>query len=64
VFSRHLAASFLLWLEEPFKRSKRAKHVVHNANNMSLHFGWTHGANKVVFGPKYHWWKQIQIWIP
>ncbi len=30
---------------------------------MSLHFGWTCGANKVVFGPKYHWWKQIQIWI-
>jgi len=28
-----------------------------------LHFGWTRGTNKVVFGPKYHWWKQIQIWI-
>jgi len=24
---------------------------------MSLHFGWTHGANKVVIGPKRHWWK-------
>ncbi len=49
------------WLA--FRRRKRAKHVVHKANNMSLHFGWTCGANKVVFGPKYHWWKQIQIWI-
>nr|AHI16011.1 cytochrome c biogenesis factor N [Sphagnum girgensohnii]AND49936.1 cytochrome c biogenesis factor N [Sphagnum rubiginosum] len=63
VLCRHLAASFLLWPEEPFRRRKRAKHVVHKANNMSLHFGWTRGANKVVFGPKYHWWKQIQIWI-
>jgi hypothetical protein len=45
----------LLWLEEPFRRRKQAKHVVHKANNMSLHFGWTRGANKVVFGPKYHW---------
>jgi cytochrome c biogenesis factor len=53
----------LFWPEEPFKRRKRANHVVHKANNMSLHFGWTRGANKVVFGPKYHWWKQIQIWI-
>jgi len=63
VLCRHLATSFLLWPEEPFKRRKRAKHVVHKANNMSLHLGWTRGANKVVFGPKYHWWKQIQIWI-
>jgi cytochrome c biogenesis factor len=30
---------------------------------MFLHFDWTCGANKVLFGPKYHWWKQIQIWI-
>jgi len=30
---------------------------------MSLHFGWTRGVNIVFFGPKYHWWKQIQIWI-
>ncbi len=57
----HLAASFLLWPKEPFKRRKWTKHVVHKANNMSLHFGWICGANKVVFGPKYHWWKQIQI---
>ncbi|KAH8932847.1 hypothetical protein BDL97_18G000800, partial [Sphagnum fallax] len=63
VLCRHLAASFLLWPEEPFRKRKRAKHVVHKTNNMSLHFGWTRGANKVVFGPKYHWWKQIQIWI-
>jgi hypothetical protein len=59
----HLVASFLLWPKEPFRRRKRTKHVVHKTNNMSLHFGWTCGANKVVFGPKYHWWKQIQIWI-
>jgi cytochrome c biogenesis factor len=30
---------------------------------VSLHFGWTCGANKLIFGQKYHWWKQIQIWI-
>jgi hypothetical protein len=36
VLCRHLATSFLLWPEEPFKRRKRAKHVVHKANNMSL----------------------------
>jgi len=36
VLCRHLAASFLLWPEECFKRRKRAKHVVHKANNMSL----------------------------
>ncbi len=23
----------------------RAKHVVHKTNNMSLHFGWTHGVS-------------------
>jgi len=57
---RHLAASFLLWPEEPFRRRKPAKHVVHKANNMPLHFGWTRGANKVVFGENktlslFHW---------
>ncbi len=51
---RHLVASFLLRPEKLFRRRKRAKHVVHKTNNMSLHFGWTRGANKVVFGPKYH----------
>jgi hypothetical protein len=56
----HLAASFLLWPEEPFRRRKQAKHVVHKANNKSLHFGWTHGANKVAFGENktlslFHW---------
>jgi hypothetical protein len=60
---RHLVASFLLRPEKLFRRRKRAKHVVHKTNNMSLHFGWTRGANKVVFGRKYLWWKQIQIWI-
>jgi hypothetical protein len=24
---------------------------------MYLHFGWTHGTNKVVVGPKRHWQK-------
>jgi len=62
-FVNTLAVSFLLWSEKPFRRRKQAKHVVHKVNNMFLHFGWTHGANKVVFGPKYHWWKQTQIWI-
>jgi len=28
-----------------------------------MSFDWTCGANKVFFGPKYHWWKKIQIWI-
>jgi hypothetical protein len=32
-----------------------------NDHYIYMHFGWTCGANKVVFGPKYHWWKQIQI---
>jgi hypothetical protein len=40
---RHLAASFLLWPKEPFRRRKRAKHVVHKTNNMSLHSSWTRG---------------------
>jgi hypothetical protein len=39
------------------------KRVVCKANIAFLHFGWTRGTNKVVSGPQYHGWKQIQIWI-
>jgi hypothetical protein len=63
VVCQHLVASFLFWLEKLFRKRKQAKHVVHKANNISLHFGKTCGTKKMVFGPKYHWWKQIQIWI-
>lgn len=61
---RHLALSSL-WPRERLNLMGRgrAKRVVRKANTTYLHFGWTCGANKVVSGPKYHWWKQIQIWI-
>ena len=62
---RHLVALSSLRPKERLNltRSERAKRVVCKANTTSLHFGWTCGANKVVSGPEYHWWKQIQIWI-
>nr|YP_009040968.1 CcmFN [Tetraphis pellucida]AGN74210.1 cytochrome c biogenesis factor N [Tetraphis pellucida]AHI16013.1 cytochrome c biogenesis factor N [Tetraphis pellucida]AIB08439.1 CcmFN [Tetraphis pellucida] len=62
---RHLVASSSLRPKERLNltRSERTKRVVRKANTASLHFGWTRGANKVVSGPEYHGWKQIQIWI-
>jgi hypothetical protein len=48
VLCQHLAASFLLWLEMPFRRRKQAKHVVHKTNNMSLHFGWINMLIKIL----------------
>jgi hypothetical protein len=62
---RHLVSSSSLRSKERlnFTKSQWTKRVVRKANTAFLHFGWTRGANKVVSGPQYHGWKQIQIWI-
>jgi ABC-type transport system involved in cytochrome c biogenesis permease subunit len=62
---RHLVSSSSLQLKERLNltKSQWTKRVVRKANTAFLHFGWTCSANKVVSGPQYHGWKQIQIWI-
>nr|YP_009129990.1 cytochrome c biogenesis factor N [Codriophorus aciculare]AJV88414.1 cytochrome c biogenesis factor N [Codriophorus aciculare] len=62
---RHLVSPSSLWSKERLNLTKSlwTKRVVREANTAFLHFGWTRSANKVVSGPQYHGWKQIQIWI-
>nr|BDZ75583.1 cytochrome c biogenesis factor N [Timmiella anomala] len=62
---RHLVSPSSLWSKERLNltKSQWTKRVVRKANTAFLHFGWTRCANKVVSGPQYHGWKQIQIWI-
>nr|AEB39994.1 cytochrome c biogenesis factor N [Funaria hygrometrica] len=62
---RHLVSPSSLWSKEwlNLTKSQWTKRVVRKANTAFLHFGWTRSANKVVSGPQYHGWKQIQIWI-
>nr|YP_009307305.1 cytochrome c biogenesis factor N [Orthotrichum gymnostomum]YP_009316195.1 cytochrome c biogenesis factor N [Orthotrichum obtusifolium]AOR82058.1 cytochrome c biogenesis factor N [Orthotrichum gymnostomum]AOY35700.1 cytochrome c biogenesis factor N [Orthotrichum obtusifolium] len=62
---RHLVSPSSLWSKERLNltKSQWTKRVVHKANTAFLYFGWTRSANKVVSGPQYHGWKQIQIWI-